>query len=90
MFNEVIIKLFKKSRNYFLFFGCILLVATAFADGGQGGAKAVKGCSVHAGNAAKVKSCCTGSTQNQETEAKERKEAAICIKLIGSPKAAKS
>ena len=66
-----------------------LFVAPAWADGGESGAKAAKGCAVHAGSAAKLKSCCQNSTYNQATEAKERKEAAVCVKLVNSNKAAK-
>jgi hypothetical protein len=66
-----------------------LFISPALADGGESGAKAAKGCAVHAGSAAKVKSCCQNSTYNQETEAKERKEAAVCVKLVNSNKAAK-
>jgi hypothetical protein len=68
----------------------VLCSPPAWADGGESGAKAAKGCAVHAGSAAKVKSCCQNSTYNQETEAKERKEAAVCIKLVNGNKAAKS
>jgi hypothetical protein len=67
-----------------------LCTTPAWADGGESGAKAAKGCAVHAGSAAKVKSCCQNSTYNQATEAKERKEAAVCVKLVNSNKAAKS
>jgi hypothetical protein len=67
-----------------------LLTTPAWADGGESGAKAAKGCAVHAGSAAKLKSCCQNSTFNQETEAKERKEAAVCVKLVNSSKASKS
>jgi hypothetical protein len=67
-----------------------LLATPAWADGGESGAKAAKGCAVHAGSTAKVKSCCQNSTYNQETEAKERRQAALCVKLVNASKAAKS
>lgn len=67
-----------------------LCATPAWADGGESGAKAAKGCAVHAGSAAKVKSCCQNSTFNQDTEAKERKEAAVCVKLVNNSKAAKN
>jgi hypothetical protein len=67
-----------------------LCITPAWADGGESGAKAAKGCAVHAGSDAKVKSCCQNNTYNQATEAKERKEAAVCIKLVNGSKAAKS
>ena len=66
-----------------------LCATPAWADGGESGAKAAKDCAVHAGSAAKLKSCCQNSTYNQATEAKERKEAAVCVKLVNSNKAAK-
>jgi hypothetical protein len=69
-----------------IFFCAALTANVGCADPAMNGATAAKSCAV----SKDVKSCCQNATYNQSTEAKERKEAAICVKTINNKKVAKN
>jgi hypothetical protein len=64
---------------------CTLTATPSFADPASSGVNAAKSCKSKTG--AELKSCCQNLTFNQATEAKERQEAAICVKTVTGKKA---
>jgi hypothetical protein len=66
---------------------CLTMTASpALADGPASAKDAAKACASQADSPAKLKSCCENQTFNHPTEAKERSEAAGCIKLANAAK----
>jgi hypothetical protein len=59
---------------------CTMIATPCFADAGTTGVKAAASCQTKQGAA--LKSCCENLTFNQSTEAKERREAAVCVKTV--------